>query len=313
MNRCGEAKTPFLFAIDYEGENAIFVPQPLQQTKIGFSVNGITNLPDLRYTAAQQPGIRHKAVPYGAYSRKFRIVRDALLRGDSFLANLTVATPVETDVTPEEIFARSLSPYKLWLPGSFISFSPETFIQIDGCRVSTFPMKGTIDAARPDAEQLLRDNPKEQAEHNTIVDLMRNDLSRIAQDVHVSRFRYTDRLKTHRGELLQMSSEISGTLPADWPRQIGDLLLPLLPAGSVSGAPKNSTLRMLARAEGEKRGFYTGVFGYFDGRNLDSAVLIRFIEQHNAQLRFRSGGGITAQSNCREEYRETLDKIYLPF
>lgn len=313
MNRCGKAHTPFLFIVDYERENGWFVESPLQQKQILFQTNGITNAEPETIPSSAAPEIRYRPLPYEAYARKFRQVRQALLRGDSFLANLTVATPIETELSLSDIFHRSRSPYKLLLPDKFVCFSPESFVRITDRRIATFPMKGTIDATRPDAERTLRNNLKEQYEHNTIVDLLRNDLSQIAEQVGVSRFRYIDRIQTNRGELLQMSSEIAGLLPPDWSERIGDLLFRLLPAGSISGAPKTSTVRILAQAEKEKRGCYTGIFGYYDGQHLDSAVLIRFIEQHRDGLRFRSGGGITARSLCRDEYLETLEKIYLPF
>jgi len=86
----------------------------------------------------------------------------------------------------------------------------------------------------------------------------------------------------------------------------------LLPAGSVSGAPKPKTITIIAQAEQEKRGYYTGIFGYFDGTKLDSGVMIRFIEQADNQLYYRSGGGITTQSDAQTEYQEAIDKVYVP-
>ena len=90
------------------------------------------------------------------------------------------------------------------------------------------------------------------------------------------------------------------------------MLAKLLPAGSISGAPKVKTVEVIQQAEQGKRGYYTGVFGYFDGENLDSAVAIRYIEQINGQFWFRSGGGITAKSQLKEEYQELLEKVYVP-
>ena len=91
------------------------------------------------------------------------------------------------------------------------------------------------------------------------------------------------------------------------------MLLAMLPAGSVSGAPKRKTLEIIREAEGYHRGFYTGVMGLFDGKNIDSGVMIRFVEQTPQGLVYKSGGGITSQSNCEEEYNELIDKIYVPF
>jgi para-aminobenzoate synthetase component I len=136
-------------------------------------------------------------------------------------------------------------------------------------------------------------DPKEIAEHNTIVDLMRNDIGMVAEDVQVERFRYIDRIKTHNGDILQVSSEITGRLPKDNLSHLGDIVFRMLPAGSVSGAPKQSTVNLIHKAEPETRGYYTGVFGFFDGSELDTAVLIRFIVQDKNKLFFHSGGGIT--------------------
>jgi len=109
-----------------------------------------------------------------------------------------------------------------------------------------------------------------------------------------------------------MSSEITGKLPADYRENLGDILFSLLPAGSICGAPKRKTVDIILNIEGYSRGFYTGVFGYFDGKNLDSAVAIRFLEKQNEQLVFKSGGGITFKSEWKKEYDEMQKKVYVP-
>jgi para-aminobenzoate synthetase component 1 len=174
-------------------------------------------------------------------------------------------------------------------------------------------MKGTINAGIPDAEEIILSDEKETAEHNTIVDLLRNDLGMVAENITVKRFRYINKIITPQRELLQVSSEITGKLPANYLSELGDIVCKMLPAGSVSGAPKQSTLEIIRKTEREPRGYYTGVFGYFDGEELDSAVMIRFIEEHNGKKYFRSGGGITAFSDPQKEYNEVIEKIYLPF
>ncbi len=244
---------------------------------------------------------------------KFDTVRQGLARGDSFLLNLTVATELEMSWTLEEIFHRARSPYRLLVPGRFVCFSPEIFVRVGNGEISSFPMKGTIDASVPDAERVILEDYKERSEHNTIVDLIRNDLNRVSERVDVRRFRYIDRLRVSRGEILQVSSEVVGRLAGDYKSRLGDIVFGMLPAGSISGAPKPSTLDIISRAEREPRGFYTGVFGYFDGERLDSAVMIRYIERRDGRYYFRSGGGITINSDCRSEYEEVLAKVYLPF
>jgi para-aminobenzoate synthetase component 1 len=173
-------------------------------------------------------------------------------------------------------------------------------------------MKGTIDASIPGAEEKILNDQKETAEHVTIVDLIRNDLSILAGDVQVTRFRYVDRIHTRGKTLLQVSSEIRGKLLPSFDTDPAGALFSLLPAGSVSGAPKARTLDVIRRAEGEERGYYTGICGYYDGNSLDTGVMIRFIEQQGNELFYRSGGGITTQSNVSSEYQEALDKIYVP-
>ena len=181
----------------------------------------------------------------------------------------------------------------------FVVFSPEIFVKIRDEHIYSYPMKGTIDATLPDARRRILEDPKETAEHATIVDLIRNDLSMVATEVMVTRYRYIDELPTHQGALLQVSSEIRGRLAGGWQAEVGDLFFRLLPAGSITGAPKKKTMEIIAEAETYERGFYTGVMGYFDGNSLDSAVMIRFLEQQaDGSLIFKSGGGITSQSIC---------------
>ena len=173
-------------------------------------------------------------------------------------------------------------------------------------------MKGTIGADVYNAEEIILNSSKEKAEHNTVVDLIRNDLSIVATDVEVNRFRYIDRISTNEGDLLQVSSKIIGKLPSDYYKTIGTLLFLLLPAGSVTGAPKRKTIEIIRNAETSERGYYTGICGHFDGKNLNSAVMIRFIENRDGELWFRSGGGITCNSNWNDEYHELIQKVYVP-
>jgi para-aminobenzoate synthetase component 1 len=195
---------------------------------------------------------------------------------------------------------------------NFTCYSPESFIKIENGKIRSFPMKGTINASEENAENKILSNRKEMAEHATIVDLIRNDLSMVAKDVQVEKFSYVEKIITHEKQLLQVSSSIAGKLPDEYSKRIGTIIFTLLPAGSVSGAPKKKTLEIITESETHERGYYTGIAGIFDGKNLDSCVLIRFIEQENGNLFFRSGGGITVNSDPHSEYQEMIDKIYVP-
>jgi para-aminobenzoate synthetase component 1 len=173
-------------------------------------------------------------------------------------------------------------------------------------------MKGTISNDVPNAEELLLTNKKELYEHNTIVDLIRNDLSMIAKNVCVNKFRFVEKINKGEQELLQTSTEIQGKLPKTWKDNFASLLLKTLPAGSISGAPKKKTIDIIEEVEIMPRGFYTGIFGVFNGSQIDSAVNIRFIEHIGGQYYYKSGGGITHLSSLDEEYQELLEKIYVP-
>jgi len=246
------------------------------------------------------------------YKTKFDRVHHHLRQGNSYLVNLTQPIPIEINLTMDQIYHYSRAKYKLIYRDRFIVFSPEIFVRIHNDRFFTYPMKGTIDATIPDAEKKILEDEKELAEHVTVVDLLRNDLSIVARDVRVDRFRYLDLIRTHHRGLWQVSSMISGQLEPDWPARLGTILMKLLPAGSISGAPKPSTLRIIREVEGYERGFYTGIAGVFTGRTLDSCVLIRFIVNDGGQLIFKSGGGITAYSRAEAEYQEMVDKVDVP-
>ena len=142
--------------------------------------------------------------------------------------------------------------------------------------------------------------------------MIRNDLSIVAENVTVDEFRFIDRIVTHEKTLLQVSSKISGTLPDNYLENIGEIIFKLLPAGSITGAPKRKTVEIIKNVEITSRNYYTGIFGIFDGFNLDSSVMIRFIEKNRNKLFFKSGGGITYLSKAASEYQELIDKVYVP-
>lgn len=293
--------------------NPVILPlTEVDPNNILFSISGITNAKSKPSQFKNELELRISPVSKERYSKAFAHVQKHIHHGDSFLLNLTMPSPIETNLGLKEIFHRSIASYKLWLKDQFVVFSPEIFIQTREGKINSFPMKGTADASLPDAENKLLNSEKELAEHYTIVDLIRNDLSMVAKNVKVQKFRYIEHVKTNRGGLLQMSSEISGELPENYYENIGDILIKILPAGSISGAPKKKTLEVIKEAEQYKRGYYTGIVGIFDGQNIDSGVMIRYIEQTPEGLVYKSGGGITAQSNIDDEYQELIDKIYIP-
>lgn len=313
MNDLAGKGRPFLFVTDYRQEHS-YVEEisEVDSDFCRYSFNGVTNV-EKECEEYDGTFIWEVAPPaLEEYRIAFDVVKDNILAGNSYLTNLTCKVPVETNLTLEAIFRYSDAKYKLWLKDTLVCFSPEIFVRIEEGKIKSFPMKGTIDASLPDARRLLMNDRKEAAEHATIVDLIRNDLSMVSEQVTVTRYRYCDCLETNKGPILQTSSEICGVLPEDYLSHIGDIVFRLLPAGSITGAPKPKTMEIIAEAENYERGFYTGVMGYFDGRNLDSAVMIRFIEQENGHLYFKAGGGITSKSALESEYNEVIQKIYVP-
>ena len=310
MNELGARRIPFFFFTDFMGSRCLI--QPLDEI----------NPSELRF-ALNQSGPKNQTAPSFHFKKHpltqeqfhgpFRYVVDQINYGNSYLVNLTFRTPIETNLSLADIYEISQARYKLLYKDQFVVFSPETFVKMIDGHIYSYPMKGTIDASVADAETQILNDPKETAEHVTIVDLIRNDLSQIASEVSVSRFRFITEVKTHEKKLLQVSSEITGKLPANYHQSLGSMLFRLLPAGSISGAPKKETIHIIKTAETYNRGFYTGVCGLFDGQDLDTGVMIRFIEKEGNQLYYKSGGGITSFSDEAREYQEIIDKIYLPF
>ncbi len=311
LNQWGREQVPFVFLVDFELENPLAWKLDEVPEEILFSISGFTNSTSLPEEQKRASLTKH-LTPFSAYKTKFDFVQERIRLGDSYLVNLTIKTKIDIDHSLEELFFESKANYKLCRRNKFLVFSPEPFIKIKEGKIFSFPMKGTIDASISNAEEKILQDQKELSEHVTIVDLIRNDLSAVATDVHVNRFRFISKIESRQKNLLQVSSEIEGTLPANYLECIGSILVSLLPAGSISGAPKKKTLEIIREAEKEKRNYYTGVFGYFDGQTLDSAVMIRFIEHEKENFYYRSGGGITAQSEAIKEYQEALDKIYVP-
>ncbi len=311
INRLASNSQSFVFIIDFKAENGYVVER--QNIDIEYIRTNIFDDNQVKLQSSTNKLIWEiYPISKAVYQPKFEFIKSEIHKGNSFLVNLTQPTRIETNLSLEEIYNRSQAKYKLWLRDKFVVLSPESFVKITDGTISSYPMKGTIDASISNAEKIILNDKKERAEHATIVDLIRNDLSIVADRVEVKRYRYIDKLTTNKGELLQVSSEIVGNLPLDYASNLGSILFSMLPAGSICGAPKPKTIQIIETAEGYERGFYTGVFGYFDGRNLDSAVMIRFIEQQDKELIFKSGGGITSKSDLQSEYDELIQKVYVP-
>jgi len=311
INTLGQNRTPFLFIISYD-QNKIFA-QPLDNLDddIYYKLEEWRNYPVQKrikaFTFSTSP------VDFKTYKNSLDTILEQIRSGNTYLLNLTFKTPIKTNFSLQEIFTYAHAKFKLYYKDEFICFSPERFVEMQDDSIATYPMKGTIDANFPDAEAHILADEKEMAEHVMIVDLMRNDLGIIGSNVKVEQFRYIEKIKAGKKDLLQVSSKITAKLPKKWQDNIGTLLSQILPAGSITGTPKKSTVEIINNVEDFDRGFYTGVFGVFDGSTLRSGVMIRFIEKENENLYYKSGGGITIDSDAKSEHEELIDKIYLPF
>jgi para-aminobenzoate synthetase component 1 len=312
MNEYGKNKIPFLFIIDFDmNEPLIIKYDEIGLYEILFDINGIKNYQPLDVSKSAAKFEKYP-VSLDTYKKPYDKVIEEITAGNTYLLNLTFPTEIKTELSLKEIFYLSDAKYKLLFKNNFVVFSPETFVIIKDDSIFSFPMKGTIDASIPDAEKIILNDKKEKAEHNTIVDLIRNDLNMVAKNVKVEKYRYIEKLITNDKPLLQVSSIIAGQLEKGFEEKLGEIIFTLLPAGSISGAPKKKTVEIINAVENYKRGYYTGIFGFYDGKYLESAVMIRFIENAKDGLTYKSGGGITFMSNAEYEYQELIDKVYMP-
>jgi para-aminobenzoate synthetase component 1 len=308
LNALGKKRTPFLFIISYDLSRYFIQPLSTLPKDVKYSINC-----DKKPKLNREIPYSFKPISKERYERAFHRVIEQIKSGNTYLLNLTFPSKIEIDYTLDEIYEFSDARFKLLFRDRFVCFSPERFIKIKDNKISTYPMKGTIDNKIENAKEKILSNQKEMAEHTMVVDLLRNDLSMVAKQVRVKKFRYTEIIKAGSRELLQVSSEIEGVLQDCWQDRVGDILTTLLPAGSITGTPKKMTTKIIKEVEGYDRGFYSGVFGVFDGDGLDSAVMIRFIEREGSKLIYKSGGGITIDSDLSSEYNEMCEKIYVPF
>ncbi len=306
LSALSKERTPFLFISNFDASKIhVYKLDELEKEDIEFSF-------DTHVYKKHPYKLSLFPIDFEEYHKKFKHIIDKIKEGHTYLLNFTQETPITSALSLKEIFKVANAPFKLRYKDEFICFSPERFITIANNTISTFPMKGTIDASLPDAKEKILQDSKEIAEHVMIVDLLRNDLGIVGRNIKVEKFRYVEKIKAGDKELLQVSSHISATLDENWIENLEEILQKLLPVGSISGTPKKRTVELIKEIEEYERAYFSGVFGVFDGKNFDSAVMIRFIENNSGALVYKSGGGITLDSDAKNEYQEMLDKVYIP-
>lgn len=184
MNLLGCDRKPFLFIIDYEMKNPIVLPlEEVEKEDILYKVGNKSNFNPEKELLEKPLYLEKYPISFQEYQQSFDIVKHHLMRGNSFLVNLTKPTPIKVNLSLKEIFERSSAQYQLYFKNQFVLFSPEIFVKIKDGIISSHPMKGTISANIPNAESEILNNKKELAEHATIVDLIRNDISKVANKV----------------------------------------------------------------------------------------------------------------------------------
>jgi para-aminobenzoate synthetase component 1 len=245
-------------------------------------------------------------------------VRDYIFAGDIFQANLSQRFEAPLEESPWSFYtrlrARNAAPFAAFLEfpeAVVVSASPERFLRVASQgMVETRPVKGTRPrGVGPEHDaalgQALAESAKDRAENLMIVDLMRNDLSRVCapHSVHVSELFALERYAT----VYHLVSTVVGKLEPD--ADAIDLLRAAFPGGSITGAPKLRAMEIIAELEPSRRGVYCGSIGYWSVTGeLDTSIAIRTAVLQDGRVYFSAGGGIVADSDPEQEYRETLDK-----
>ena len=252
-----------------------------------------------------------------AYCRMVEKAKHAIREGEIFQIVLSnrLAAPFEGSLLGAYRMLRTInpSPYMFYFSGTDVEVagaSPETLVKLEDGVLHTFPLAGTRPRGKTDEEdkaleaELLSDE-KELAEHNMLVDLGRNDLGR------VSRFGTVEVEKLHSIEryshVMHIGSTVRGVLRPECDAL--DAIEAVLPAGTLSGAPKIRACQLIGELENNKRGIYGGAIGYIDFTgNMDTCIAIRIAYKKNGQVFVRSGAGIVADSVPEKEYQECINK-----
>ena len=252
-----------------------------------------------------------------AYCRMVEKAKHAIREGEIFQIVLSnrLAAPFEGSLLGAYRMLRTInpSPYMFYFSGTDVEVagaSPETLVKLEDGVLHTFPLAGTRPRGKTDEEdkaleaELLSDE-KELAEHNMLVDLGRNDLGK------VSRFGTVEVEKLHSIEryshVMHIGSTVRGVLRPECDAL--DAIEAVLPAGTLSGAPKIRACQLIGELENNKRGIYGGAIGYIDFTgNMDTCIAIRIAYRKNGQVFVRSGAGIVADSVPEKEYQECINK-----
>jgi anthranilate synthase component 1 len=248
--------------------------------------------------------------------------REHIYQGDIFQA--VISNRLEADFSGDLLSAYRVlrtinpSPYMFYIDFDGIQVagaSPETLVSLKNGQLSTFPIAGTCPRGATPAEdealiaELLKDE-KELSEHNMLVDLGRNDLGKVSEFGSVQVETYQEVVRY--SHVSHISSTVTGTLKAGLDQL--DALGAVLPAGTLSGAPKKRAIEIIDALEGQKRGVYGGAVGYIDfSGNMDMCIAIRMAVKKNDRVYVSAGAGIVADSIPEKEYNESQNKARAMF
>lgn len=258
-------------------------------------------------------------ISYDEYAKNLTEIKNQIAEGNTYQVNYTYNHLVKADTEGFELYQKILqnqtTPYNAYIKNDYeeiLSFSPELFFELKDRVIRTKPMKGTIKRGEDEKEdaqniEFLRSDIKNRAENVMIVDLLRNDLGKIAKTGTV-RVDKLFEIETHK-TLHQMTSEISADLREDI--DFYQIFEAVFPCGSVTGTPKISTMQIIDRLELGKRDVYCGAIGLISPSETVFSVPIRILQKKNTEpiYRCRVGGAIVWDSKIEDEWQETLTKI----
>lgn len=258
-------------------------------------------------------------IDYKTYSKAINKIKNEIAKGNTYEVNYTYDYKIETDLDGFEfyknILPRQTTPYNAYIKNNYeeiLSFSPELFFELNGNKILTKPMKGTIKRGTDEKKdkaniEFLRNDIKNRAENVMIVDLLRNDLGKIAKTGSVKVEKLFD-IETYK-TVHQMTSEISAELEDN--TTLYKIFEAIFPCGSITGAPKINTMEIIDNVEIGQREIYCGAIGLFSPEKTVFSVPIRILQKHNNRKFFlcRVGGAIVWDSTAKEEWEETLTKI----
>lgn len=257
-------------------------------------------------------------VNFCEYSNAIKKIKEEIAKGNTYEVNYTYDFDVPFDGDELDLFnfllSKQKTPYNFYIKNQYdtvLSFSPELFFELKNNHILTKPMKGTIHRGKDKKEdknliEFLKNDIKNRAENVMIVDLLRNDLGRIAKvgTVNVSKL---FEIETHK-TLHQMTSQIEADLKEN--TTFFDIFKAIFPCGSITGAPKISTMKVISDVEKGERNIYCGAIGMISPKETIFSVPIRILQKTNEQNKFkyRVGGAIVWDSNAQDEWEETLTK-----